>query len=259
MKECDIWGAKCYSDPSYIFLGRSIPQPPGSTPVSVNRITRKQCCGLEFILSRSGSRSRDLMAKVSVLVSRPKKGLDNNTVEKLSTNFGWNFCDQQQPIRFWCWSAVSRSGSRNFQKEFSSLQNSAYRKNFAGWVLPWRKFELYECLLVCIFKMTRGGSSRKLWGRGWPLEGVDCRAPENTTAQSLTGFIEWGVKGDDSAYIDLRREMHRGGWGLGGVSFPSWVGLGGALWAPQAGSGSELRPQTPFQQLLSVTQRFRWK
>ena len=32
---------------------------------------------LEFFLSRS--QSRDLMAKVSVLVSRPKKGLDNNT------------------------------------------------------------------------------------------------------------------------------------------------------------------------------------
>jgi len=34
---------------------------------------------LEFILSRS--RSRDLKSKVSVLVSRPKKGLDNKTDE----------------------------------------------------------------------------------------------------------------------------------------------------------------------------------
>jgi len=32
---------------------------------------------LEFILSRS--RSRDLQSKVSVFVSRPKKGIDNNT------------------------------------------------------------------------------------------------------------------------------------------------------------------------------------
>ena len=59
--------------------------------VVMSRPWSRDSSALEFILSRSRSRSRDLMAKsqswsrdlkskVSVLVSRPKKGLDNNTV-----------------------------------------------------------------------------------------------------------------------------------------------------------------------------------
>ena len=100
MKECDIWGAKCYSDPFYIFVGRSIPQPLGSTPVSVSRITRKQCCGLEFILSRSGSRSRDLMAKVSVLVSRPKKVLTTTLSKSCRRTLGEIFVTSNNPFDF---------------------------------------------------------------------------------------------------------------------------------------------------------------
>ena len=47
--------------------------------VVISRPWSRDSGAREFILSRSRSRSRDLMTKVSVLVSIPKKGLDSNT------------------------------------------------------------------------------------------------------------------------------------------------------------------------------------
>jgi len=42
---------------------------------------------------------------------------------------------------------------------------------------------------------SRGDSSRKkiLEGEGWPIEGVDCRAPENTTVQQLEVILHCGT------------------------------------------------------------------
>jgi len=54
-----------------------------STSVVISKPWSQDSSALEFILSSSWSRSRDLMAKVSVLVSRPKKGLDYNTASDL--------------------------------------------------------------------------------------------------------------------------------------------------------------------------------
>ena len=45
----------------------------------ISRPGSRDSSALEFILSLSRSRSRDLKTQVSVLVSRSNKGLDNNT------------------------------------------------------------------------------------------------------------------------------------------------------------------------------------
>ena len=39
---------------------------------------------------------------------------------------------------------------------------------------------------------SRGGSNWKFL-RGWPMVGVYCRAPENTTAQQLEGNLRCGI------------------------------------------------------------------
>ena len=44
------------------------------------------------------------------------------------------------------------------------------------------------CIVLC-----SSGSSRKFLGGGWPLEDVDCRAPENTTAQQLKDNLHCGT------------------------------------------------------------------
>jgi len=52
----------------------------------ISRPWSRDLSALEFILSRSQSRSRDLMAKVSVSFSRPRKVLDNNTGYMVTSN-----------------------------------------------------------------------------------------------------------------------------------------------------------------------------
>jgi len=54
--------------------------------VVISRPWSRDSSALKFLLSRSRSLSRDLKSKVSVLVSRPKKGLDNNTDYILTIN-----------------------------------------------------------------------------------------------------------------------------------------------------------------------------